>query len=149
MIDNPDKQRLAKRKEIYDLHNATLIIQQGFSINDVSKDLTQPERYQAEINRLKTELGLIVQKQDSITRTKKIGNSLFQEMKPLFPEVRYCSADKQTFYTSANTAKHFNVVVLGTTNSKKTNRDLSRINKWLKIRFKSDSVKLYVEKSTF
>lgn len=149
IIDNPDKQRLAKRKDIYGLHDAKLIIQQGFSINDIPEDLTQDDRSQSEINRLKTALGVALQKQDSIARTKKIGNPLYQEIKPLFPEIRYCSADNQTFYAEANRVKHFNVVVLGTINPKKTNKDLTRISKWLKVRLKSDSLKLYIEKSTF
>ncbi|TDE18023.1 DUF389 domain-containing protein [Dyadobacter psychrotolerans] len=148
-IDETEKKRLAKRKAIYGLQNATLIIQQGFSISDVSKDLTQSERYQAEINKLKTELSLNIQKQDSISAIKRLGNPLFNEMKPLFPEVSYCSADRQSFFTEGNRAKYFTVVILGSQNPKKTTRDISRISNWLKVRLKSDSLKLYIEKSTF
>ncbi|WP_215239213.1 DUF389 domain-containing protein [Dyadobacter helix] len=148
-IGEAEKQRLVKRKAIYGLHDATLIIQQGFSINDVSNELSQTERYQAEINRLKAQLGSTIQKQDSISNFKKMGNTLFREIRPLFPEVRYCSADKQTFYNGASQQRHFTVVVLGTTNPKKTTRDIPRISSWLKMRLKSDSLKLYVERSTF
>jgi uncharacterized hydrophobic protein (TIGR00271 family) len=148
-IGEPEKQRLLKRKNIYGLHQATLVIQQGFSISDVNKDLTQAERYQAEINRLKAELSLNIHKQDSIVTIKKVGSPLYREMKPLFPEVSYCSADKQIFYTNSNRTRHYTVVILGSRNPRKTNRDISRINNWLKVRLKSDSVKLYVEKSAF
>jgi len=148
-IDEPEKKRLLKRKAIYGLHDATLIIQQGFSVSDVSKDLSQNDRYQAEINRLKTELSRNIQKQDSLIAIKRLGNPLFKEMKPLFPEVKYCSADRQSFFAEGNKTKYFTVVVLGSTNPKKTNRDIGRINSWLKVRLKSDSLKLYVEKSTF
>ncbi len=148
-IDEPEKRRLIKRKAIYGLHEATLIIQQGFSINDVSMDLTKNERYRGEINRLKAELSFNIQKQDSLLGIKKLGNTLINEMKPLFPEVRYCAADRQPFFSKGSKTNHFMVVVLGSSNPRKTTRDLARINSWLKVRLKSDSLKLYVEKSTF
>jgi uncharacterized hydrophobic protein (TIGR00271 family) len=148
-IGEPEKQRLAKRKSIYGLNNATLVIQQGFSISDVSKDLTQTERYQAEINRLKAELSRNIRKQDSVATIKKAGSPLYREMQPLFPEVKYCSADKQIFYTDSSRSKRYTVVVLGSNNPRKTNRDIARIRNWLRVRLKSDSIKLYVEKSTF
>lgn len=148
-IQEKEKLRLANRKVIYGLQDASIIIQQGFSINDVAKDLTQSERYQAEINQLKTELSINLQKQDSIAKLKVLGSSLYQEMKPLFPEIAYCSADKQNFFNDSGKEKQFHVVVMGSKDLRRTNRDIARIDKWLKVRLKSDSLKLFIEKSTF
>ncbi len=148
-IEGSERQQLAKRKNIYGLHDTDVIIQQGFSVADVSKDLSQSERYRAEINQLKTQLSLAIQKQDSVRRLNKLGSPLYLEMKPLFPEIMYCSADKQTFFTSLNKTRSFTVVVLGSASIKKTNRDVGRINAWLRVRLKSDSLKVYVEKATF
>ncbi|WP_031527417.1 DUF389 domain-containing protein [Dyadobacter crusticola] len=148
LIDEVEKKRLESRKGIYGLAGTTLIIQQGFSINDVSNELTQTDRYQAEINQLKTELSRNIQKQDSIASNRKANALLFQEIKPLFPDVRYCSAEMQTFYADARKTNRYTVVVLGTVNTRQTARDLPKIRNWLQVRLKSDSIKVYIEKST-
>jgi uncharacterized hydrophobic protein (TIGR00271 family) len=147
LIEESEKKRLADRKSIYGLASTTLIIQQGFSISDVSDDLTQSERYQAEINQLKTELSTSIKMQDSIRAQKDVGRVLYQEIKPLFPYVTYCSASEQVFYTSQGKAQNFTVVVLGTSNIRQINRDISKIDKWMQVRLKTESVKLYVDKA--
>ena len=145
-ISNSEKVRLEKRKNIYGLQQATVVIEQGFSINDVSRELTQKERYQAEINRLKTELNSSIKKQDSLTTAQNLGKVLFREIKSLFPEITYCSAGKQSFYTGSATLSTYTIVILGTRQPAKTNRERARINEWLRARLKSDSLKIYIEK---
>jgi uncharacterized hydrophobic protein (TIGR00271 family) len=147
IIEDSEKKRLGERKAIYGLSNTTLIVQQGFSINDVSNDLTQSERYQAEVNKLKTELTTNIQKLDSINASKELGGILFKELKPFFPEVNYCSVNEHTFYMDDGEAKKFTVVVLGTSNLKQTTRDISKIKKWLQVRLKTGSVRLYVDRA--
>lgn len=147
LIADSEKKRLENRKGIYGLTGTSLVIQQGFSINDVSNELTQNDRYQAEINQLKTELSRNLQKQDSLSDLRKANSILYQEIKPLFPEVRYCAAERQTFYTDARKTSSYTVVVLGSANTRQTGRDYSKIKNWLQVRLKSDSIKLYVEKA--
>ena len=147
LIADSEKKRLESRKGIYGLTGTSLVIQQGFSINDVSNELTQNDRYQAEINQLKTELSRNLQKQDSLSDLRKANSILYQEIKPLFPEVRYCAAERQTFYTDARKTSSYTVVVLGSANTRQTGRDYSKIKNWLQVRLKSDSIKLYVEKA--
>ncbi|KAA6439292.1 DUF389 domain-containing protein [Dyadobacter flavalbus] len=147
LIADSEKKRLENRKGIYGLAATTLTIQQGFSINDVPAELSQSDRYQAEINQLKTELSRNIQKQDSMGAAKKFTSVLFKEIKPLFPEIRYCSAEQQAFYADAGKTSNYTVVILGTSNIRQTSRDFSKIKNWLQVRFKSDSIKLYVEKA--
>ncbi|MCF2498929.1 DUF389 domain-containing protein [Dyadobacter chenhuakuii] len=147
LINDSEKKRLNSRKAIYGLASTTVIVQQGFSINDVSGDLTQSDRYQAEINQLKTELSRNIQRQDSIGALNKATGLLFNEIKPLFPDVRYCSAERQTFFTTGGKTSNYTVVVLGSANLRQTGRDFTKIKNWLQVRLKSDSIKLYVEKA--
>ncbi|MCF2492870.1 DUF389 domain-containing protein [Dyadobacter chenhuakuii] len=147
LINDSEKKRLNSRKAIYGLASTTVIVQQGFSINDVSGDLTQSDRYQAEINQLKTELSRNIQRQDSIGALNKATGLLFNEIKPLFPDVRYCSAERQTFFTNGGKTSNYTVVVLGSANLRQTGRDFTKIKNWLQVRLKSDSIKLYVEKA--
>lgn len=148
-ISEEEKARLLKRKGIYGLGDADLVIAQGFSISDVSKDLSQTELYQAQINRLKNELSLALRRSDSISVQRKLGSPLMNEMKPLFPEVAYCSAERQQFFKAGQLSKNYTVVVIGSANPRQTNRDLGRINSWLKAKLKSDSVKVFIEKASF
>jgi len=149
MISDQEKARLVKRKAIYGLADAKIVIAQGFSISEVSKDLSQTELYQAQINRLKNELSLSIERRDSISTQQKLGDPLMKEMKPLFPDVSYCSAQKQQFFKSGSVAKNYTVVIVGSANPRQTSRDLGKINNWLKVRLKTDSVKVFVEKAGF
>lgn len=148
-ISEQEKERLARRKAIYGLADARLVIAQGFSISDVSKDLSQTELYQAQINQLKNELGMAKKKSDSIAVQQRLGNPLLREMKPLFADIVYCSAERQQFFKATGQSKSFVVVVVGSANPKRTSNDLGRISGWLKARLETDSVKVFVEKSSF
>jgi uncharacterized hydrophobic protein (TIGR00271 family) len=146
-IGEVEKKRLEQRKNLYDLADAQLIIQQGISISDVSDDLSESERYKAEIGRLKTDLLASLRKQDSIATSGNAGSVIFNEMKPLFSEITYCSAQQQSFFGSGNKGKRYTVVVVGSSNPRRTTRALGRIDDWLKARLKTDSVKVFIEKS--
>ncbi|MET7258683.1 DUF389 domain-containing protein [Dyadobacter fermentans] len=148
-ISEQEKERLASRKAIYGLADARLVIAQGFSISDVSKDLSQAELYQAQINRLKNELGMVMKRSDSIAVQQRLGNPLLREMKHLFTDIVYCSAQRQQFFKANGQSNNFVVVVIGSTSPKRTGNDLARISGWLKARLETDSVKVFIERSSF
>lgn len=96
-ISDQEKLRLLKRKAIYGLADAKIVIAQGFSISEVSKDLSQTGLYRAQINRLKNELSLVIERRDSISGQQRLGDPLLKEMKPLFPDVSYCRPKNNSF----------------------------------------------------
>ena len=147
-ISEEEKTRLSQRKNIYGLAGVSIIVQQGFSVSEINKELSLSDRYQAEINRLKSELSHNIQQQDSVIKAQKLGGQLYKEIKPLFPEIDYCSASKQSFFVTSGATRNYTVVVLGSNQPVRTNRDLARITQWLKVRMKSDSLKIYIEKTT-
>lgn len=146
-ISEEEKTRLSQRKNIYGLAGVSIIVQQGFSVSEINKELSLSDRYQAEINRLKSELSHNIQQQDSVIKAQKLGGQLYKEIKPLFPEIDYCSASKQSFFVNSGATRNYTVVVLGSKQPVRTNRDLARITQWLKVRMKSDSLKIYIEKT--
>ncbi len=148
-ISDGEKQRLQKRTVVYGLERVSVIVQQGFSINDdlnVIQALSQSDQYQAEINRLKSALSKNIQRQDSIANSERVGNALFREIKPFFPEVKYLSARKQEFYADSSKRQEYTVVVLGSIKPALTMKELPKIQKWLAVRISTDSLKIFVEK---
>jgi uncharacterized hydrophobic protein (TIGR00271 family) len=148
-ISDQQKLKLAERKAIYGLREATLVIAQGFSISEVSKDLSQTELLQAQVNRLKNELSMAQQKRDSTRLQTTLGNKLAAELAPLFPEIKYCSAQRQQFFNSKAVSKTYTVVVLGSGDVRKTTRELGRIRNWLTVKMQTDSLRVFVEKANF
>jgi uncharacterized hydrophobic protein (TIGR00271 family) len=146
-IAQSEKDRLNQRKNIYGLTNAEIVIQQGFSVSETSEKLSQDERYKSEIARLKSQLAISLQQQDSIAQSKTMGGTLLAEIKPLFPEITYCAAGKQAFSGGPSRGSEYTVVVLGSNAPVSTARSLPRITSWLKARFRSDSVKVFVERA--
>lgn len=146
-ISTTEKNRLNSRKIIYGLENTEIVIQQGFSIADVSQDLSKDELYKTEIARLKGQLARSIQRQDSLARSSALGENIFQEIKPLFPEISYCAAQKQKFSDGTSKPISYTVVILGSSATTRTSRSLPKIKSWLHARFKTDSVKVFVESS--
>lgn len=148
-ISDQEKKRLVNRKAVYGLADAKLTIAQGFSISEVSGDLSQTELYQARINRLQNELSVAMKRSDSIAMQQRLGIPLLREMKLLFDDVAYCSADRQQFFKATGQESSFMVVVVGSNNPRRTGSDLNRINSWLKARLQTDSVKVFIERASF
>tara|TARA_R110002124_G_C8922636_1_gene511335 strand:+ start:485 stop:1798 length:1314 start_codon:yes stop_codon:yes gene_type:complete len=148
-ISDGEKQRLKKRTSVYGLQGVSVVVKQGFSINDdvnVIQALSQTDQYQAEINRLKSALSQNIKKQDSIAIAERVGKALYKEMKPFFPEVKYLAASKQEFFTDSTKKQNYTVVVLGSTKPATTMKELPKIKKWLSVRISTDSLKIFVEK---
>lgn len=148
-ISDQEKMRLVNRKTVYGLADAKLTIAQGFSISEVSGDLSQTELYQARINRLQNELSVAMKRSDSVAMQQRLGIPLLREMKLLFDGVAYCSADRQQFFKATGQEISFMVVVVGSNNPRRTGNELNRINSWLKARLQTDSVKVFIEKASF
>ncbi|WP_025764933.1 DUF389 domain-containing protein [Dyadobacter tibetensis] len=147
-IGEDEKERLQKRLPIYGLEDASIIIQQGFSINDevqVIQDLSVNDKYQAEINQLKAALTRNIAAQDSVMKVEMQSAAIYKELKTFFPEIYYFSARRQTIFADSS-AVPYEVVVLGSRKTAKTMKELPKIKKWLQVRMAHDSLLLFVER---
>jgi len=139
------KNTLLEKSKNYGLDSANISIQQGFSVDEYSENLIITDNQQQEINRLKSELILNINRQDSLEQTRILGKKLIKELKPLFPEIVACGTSEQVIYNDSLKTKRYHVLFVTTTNFTKTKREQEKLTRWFKGRLSSDSVKVFIE----
>ncbi|WP_257669995.1 DUF389 domain-containing protein [Parapedobacter tibetensis] len=144
-ITDEEKSRLESKINNYPLEGTTLIIQQGFSISDGQDELQAMGRSQSEISRLRGELAKHLQRQDSIARQKELGKQLLAELQPIFPEIRTCGASEQVIFGDSLRSSIYQALIVGSTNSRKTNAEKQKLEQWFRSRLDADSIKVYIE----
>lgn len=147
-LSNEQKQEIVQRASDFALADITLSFQQGFTIGDVSKELTQTETFKAEINRLKLLLQAAQQREDSVAQRGRMGKVLLAEIRPLFPDVTALAVTSGAFFGTnpGRDSLHADVVVLTTRNYKRTIAARKRIEQWLQARLGVQTLKLFVER---
>lgn len=147
LISDEAKQAVIDRAKPYSLGGVAISIQQGFSLEDgeTSENLLAINTQQAEINRLRADLGRSLQLQDSVNQRKHLGKQLLQELRPLYPEITSCGAADQVLYDDSLRAHNYFTLILGSSDRKKTLANHEKLTEWFQSRLNTDSVKIYVE----
>ncbi len=143
-----EKRRIVERASDFALADVTISFQQGFTIGDVSKELTQAETFKGEINRLKLLLQEAQQREDSLRRRSRLGKDLLAEIRPLFPEVSALAITSGTFFGEhpGLDSTQTEVVIITTRNYARTLAARKRIEQWLEARLGAQSLKLFLER---
>ncbi len=147
-LSNEQKQEIVQRASDFTLNDLTLSFQQGFTIGDVSKELSQTETFKAEINRLKSLLHAAQLREDSLRQSAMMGKQILAELQPLFPEIRSCSISRGMFFDEKDTtaSRQAFVVVLASERLSRTTAQRDKIERWLQARLGTDSVKVFLER---
>ncbi len=147
-LSHEQKQEIAQRASDFTLNDLTLSFQQGFTIGDVSKELSQTETFKVEINRLKSLLHAAQLREDSLRQSAMMGKQILAELQPLFPEIRSCSISRGIFFDEKDTtaSRQAFVVVLASERLSRTTAQRQRIERWLQARLGTDSVKVFLER---
>lgn len=145
LIPEPRKQEVIAKARHYNLEDAKIIIQQGFSLERDGQDLTAMNVQQTEIDRLRNELAHRMAANDSMMQVQQMGKQLLEELKPLFPEIMSCGTAHQVIFGDSAKATRYFSLFLQSTDHRKTLSHKAKIEKWLQSRVKLDSVRIYIE----
>jgi uncharacterized hydrophobic protein (TIGR00271 family) len=148
-LGDDTKRQIAERANDFALTDVALNFQQGFTVGDVGKELTQAESFKAEINRLKLLLHEAQAREDSIRQQTALGRILQPEMRALFPEIVSLAVSKSTFFGEKSEADSFDadLVIIRSANPGRTNAERKRIEEWLHARLGSSSLKVFIERA--
>jgi len=146
LIPEAIKEQVAAKTRYYRLQGATVMIQQGFSVDETDDRGLLMDRQQTEINRLRQDLEKSLSMQDSLQKQRELGRQLLLELKPLFPEIVTCGTAEQLVFGDSLRTTRYSSLFVGTSNLRKTTEQRQRIEDWFKSRVaKGDSVKVYIE----
>lgn len=137
-----------KAKE-YELDQANLVLEQGFSINNLEAETGQKDRQlTAEISRLSRELQNAIEEKSKLENDTKMGKNMLLEIKTMYPQVAALIYSHSTRFSTASSADSTAVVlaVLSTTAPHLKNDDKRKIEAWMRQRLGRDEVDIFYQK---
>lgn len=137
------KTYIRKKAEEYELGDARIDIEQGFSFENARKP-GEEDKAKAELNRLTLLLDGKTRALDSAAQNSRMGKRLLDEIVPLYPEIDACSYAKTRLYQSDSLSAPVTVVGFSRRGSW-PGVEKERITGWLKKRLPADSVKVYFD----
>jgi uncharacterized hydrophobic protein (TIGR00271 family) len=142
-LTEAQKERIKAKANDFELNDARIEFKQGLSFDEITKKNTEVENLKGEINRLTLVLKDQESFLDSIKDQSVKGKDLLMEIKPIFPSIVSCSyAQTRVFNDSLDKQVH---LVMITTKRAFEQSEKDRIKKWLKVRLKSDGIRVFFE----
>jgi len=135
------KRSIVLRAADFSLEDANIEFVEGLHLNRDVANNTESENLRAEVNRLNAMVNYKQRFIDSLQIDDKLSAELLPEVKQLYPEVSKIYYSQRGFYdkeTESNKA-----FVLFLTNKTVGNPEKIKINNWIKIRLKIDSLETF------
>lgn len=141
ILSDASKKQIHDRAAEWQLEDADLNFEQGFSFSTVSEDITEVDNnLKAELNRLKAELQQNEKKRDSVANSSPIGRRLLQELQTLYPDITALSYSKAIEFTSQSDttrttdSTHFSMILLTSSGDELRESEREKIEQWLRTR---------------
>jgi uncharacterized hydrophobic protein (TIGR00271 family) len=147
-LSETQKETIKEKASDFALNGAKIVIQQGFSFDDVSRRNTEEENLRTEIRRLSF---LLQQKQnqiDSLAEQGYTGEKILNEIRPFYPQIVSCSyAGTYVFQDTTKIPRNTKLVVFTVARKMLYNSEKAHVEEWLKKRLDSDSIEVYFEEA--
>lgn len=140
------KQRIRQKAIDFDLNDVKIEFQQGFSFDVLTTKNTEVENLRFELNLMRQLVNEKDRLIEDLTAEQNAGKDLFAEIVSLFPQVSSLSyAEQNEHNKSAGSPVNAHVVVIGVNKSTdlSSQDDKTRIENWLKVKLKSDRVRVF------
>ncbi|MBK7105208.1 MAG: DUF389 domain-containing protein [Ignavibacteriae bacterium] len=147
LLNENTKKIIAEKAKDFKLNDAEINFQQGFSINQFDKNVSEVEQLKTEINRLNNTITQNQKFLDTLNNKSKLGKVLLSEINSIFPEIISCSYFETPIHRIEKTDSvnsHF-VILKVKNKSKLSNDSKRRITNWLNSRLKTDKIELIIE----
>jgi len=145
-LNEPQKKAITEKAAIFELDDATITFEQGFSFDEITRKTTELDRLKLEIQRLTRLVETKDNKLDSISHRRQMGREIFDEISTLYPQISSGSYAESFVYDKKSTApQKIAFVVFTLKGGKISPADKKKIEDWLKTRLNSDHLKVMYE----
>lgn len=134
------KNSIKRRSRYFNLSNAQLNFQQGFSFTDLSKTTSEMDNLKGEITRLNLLLQQKDESQKKVAEKASFGNQLLAEIKPLFPQLISCSYTEAPVVIPPATSPVIIPVIIFFNDTAISVADRKKIESWLTKRLNQEKV---------
>ncbi len=145
-LNKNQKNAIKNKLGDFSLNGVELSFQTGIKSDYLSGKNTELEKMKTEIAGLTLTLQRKNKQLDSLKTSGNIGKQLLQEIQTIYPQIISASySETKIFNSSPDSEIPMKIVVLGLKSEKLANSEKEKILSWLKIKLKSEEIKLYYE----
>lgn len=138
------KREIINKAKDFDLADAELIFDQGFSLNE--KQLDENELLKSKISALTFSIEQNEKQKDSIQQRQQLGARLLKEIQANYPGVNSCLyAESIEYSDSAKKSSTKPIVAFTTIPGRLSTAEKTKIRNWLQIRLQQKEVNVYFE----
>ncbi|MBK7978495.1 MAG: DUF389 domain-containing protein [Ignavibacteriae bacterium] len=147
LLNEETKKSIANRAKDFNLEDAKINFQQGFSTNQLDKNVSEVEHLKSEINRLNNSISLNQKFLDTLKLKENFGRVLLSEINAIYPQITSCTYFETPIHKIENfDSTKINFVILTAEKKYKFNKDIqSKIKEWLKTRLNTEKIQLIIE----
>jgi uncharacterized hydrophobic protein (TIGR00271 family) len=145
-LNEQHQSAIREKARDFELENAEIQIQQGFSFDEISSRTSEIENLKGEINRLSVLLAERDRQQDSLANRMQMGRQLLHEIKPLYPQMSSCSYSEAILFAgndSISAPALTRIITFGVQGNALKEADRAKIDNWLQVRLRTEGVKVY------
>lgn len=145
-LTEESKSDVIDKAKDYELENATLIIDQGFSTDETSNN--EEDILKNKLSALTLSLASSEKRIDSISNRPLIGKQLLAEIKAIYENINACSySETFVFCDTSDTFQKADLIILSAPRKSLNTKDKSNIDNWLKARLQTENIKTYFEET--
>ncbi|MDX9714063.1 MAG: DUF389 domain-containing protein [Dissulfurispiraceae bacterium] len=145
-LSDKHKELIRQRAREFNLSDAKLDFQQGFSFEGINLQANELNTLKTEINRLTLIVRAKEREIEELTNKPFIGRQLLSELRALYPQIISCSySDAFEFDSSSVDPKNLALILVKAKKNSLKLSDKKKVSQWLEARLETTSVKVYFE----
>ncbi len=145
ILSDIQKNEIIKKSKDFNLDNATIIIEQGLAFGNMDEKNIELFKLKEQVINLNALLSRKKSEIDSILSQQKLGLTILNEIKTIFPQIDGCIYSESLYFHDTLESPRMTPVVILSIKSNIQEADKKKINNWMIQRLKNDNVKIYYE----
>jgi uncharacterized hydrophobic protein (TIGR00271 family) len=145
-LNEIQKKNISEKAKLFSLNDVKIEFPKGLDVEEISRKNTERDNLKADMNRLTLLLKTRENQIDSLDKINYRGQQVLNEIKTLYPQIINCSySETYVFKDAGSKPEKVAIIIFSTKGSKLNTSEKSKIESWLKTRFKSDRIKVFYE----
>ncbi len=145
-LSDVQKAHIIEKAKYFSLKDVKIEFPQGLTAVENRTKNTEADNLKAEMNRLNLLLKEKESHLDSLYQNKYRGQQVLDEIRSLYPQILNCSlAESYVFNETKSNLEEVKIIVFTTKGKNLKTSDKLKVESWLKIKLKSDRIKVFYE----
>ncbi len=139
------KELIAQKAENFNLNPENVLIKQGLSFDNTDDKNIEVFKLREQLNQMNFKLREQEVQFDSLSQKSKMGRTLLNEIKQLYPQIMGCTYAESFEFKDTLSTPHPTAIILFSLKSYVNYGDKQKIKKWTQARLESENVRIIYE----